>query len=64
MAFDKVEIKVIMQVSTVVKSKMPVAWGWLSAYFSVRAYTCTFDSFCYDSLCFWLNLCVLIIKIL
>lgn len=31
MAFDKVEIKVIMQVSTVVKSKMPVAWGWLSA---------------------------------
>ena len=45
MAFDKVEIKVIMQVSTVVKSKMPVAWGWLSAYFSVRAYTCTFDSF-------------------
>ena len=45
MAFDKVEIKVIMKVSTVVKSKMPVAWGWLSAYFSVRAYTCTFDSF-------------------
>ena len=45
MAFDKVEIKVIMQVSTVVKSKMPVAWGWLSAYFSVRVYTCTFDSF-------------------
>lgn len=45
MAFDKVEIKVIMQVSMVVKSKMPVAWGWLSAYFSVRAYTCTFDSF-------------------
>ena len=44
MAFDKVEIKVIMQVSTVVKSKMPVAWGWLSAYFSVRVYTCTFDS--------------------
>ena len=45
MAFDKVEIKVVMQVSTVVKSKMPVAWGWLSAYFFVRVYTCTFDSF-------------------
>ena len=45
MAFDKVEIKVIMQVSTVVKSKMPVAWGWLSAYFFVSVYTCTFDSF-------------------
>ena len=41
MAFDKVEIKVIM----LVKSKMPVAWGWLSAYFFVRVYTCTFDSF-------------------
>ena len=45
MAFDKVEIKVIMQVSTVVKSKMRFAWGWLTPYFSVWVYTCTFDSF-------------------
>lgn len=45
MAFDKEEIEGIMQVSAVIKPKIPVAWGWLSVYLLFGVYACAFDSF-------------------
>ena len=50
MAFDKEEIEGIMQVSTVIKPKIPVAWGWLSVYLLFGGYACVFDFFYF----FWL----------